>query len=106
MTASGLPASKKAFTNSTACGLHPELVGIHDTPWQQQRVVALRVCSFERNVHRKDVTPISELPLANLFELRRHDSGLSAHLNKRLPRFDKFNLLRAIFDQDCDVHSA
>jgi hypothetical protein len=95
----GLPVSKKA----DRFRLHPKHVGVHDAAGQEERVELLRPGLVERDVNREPVSPVRELPTADVLIPGRDDARLGTGLVERLARLDHLDLLEPLLDQDCDL---
>src|SRR5215475_10370268 len=85
--------------------LHPQLVRIHHAAWQQQRIEFLHPSLLEVHINIKFVTPIPEVPAADMFAFGRHDARCSAGLVESLSGLDQFDLLETVLNQYCYFQS-
>jgi hypothetical protein len=67
--------------------LHPKRVGVHDAARQEERVELLRLGFVEGDVDRELVSPVREVPSADVLIPGRDDARLGAGLVEHLARF-------------------
>jgi hypothetical protein len=103
IAATGVPASKKALANATAFGSVRSASGFMTPPGQEERVELLRLGLVEGDVDRELVSPVREVPSADVLIPGRDDARFGAGLVERLARLDHLDLLKSVLDQDCDL---
>ncbi len=92
----GLPASKKARTNSTALGLGAQVVGVRDAAGQHQAVVVAGVGVGDDHVDGERVALVEVVERLDLARLGRDQVGLGAGVLDRLARLGQLDLLDAL----------
>src|ERR1700744_4745947 len=95
-----LAGIEERFSEGARLMVGPEVVGIHNAAWQEQRVKILRPGLVERDIDRQLFAPIRELPRADLAFLRRYDPGVRTGSIEGLARLRKLDLLEAIFNEN------
>jgi len=80
-----------------------QLVGIHHTTGQEQRVVLVGAGALERHIDADLIAPMVMLPRIDGLGLWRDERRARARRIERLPRFDQLDLFHAIRRQDGDA---
>ena len=100
-----LPVVEETLHELDGFRIHTQLVGIHDTTGQQQRVVFIRLRLVEAPIHAHLIAPRLVLPSANLSRFRRDDIDFCAGILERLARLQELVLLEPVRRQRGDALS-
>src|SRR5262249_17343223 len=85
--------------------IQTQLIGIHDSARQQQRVELRWICRFKWNINCYRLSPPLYVPSADFSFLRRNYFRFSSSLVKSFSRLDYLNLLKSLVHEDCNFFS-
>src|SRR5690606_16957121 len=82
--------------------IHPQLIGVHHAPGQQQRVEVAGICGVDVEVDREFLPPVRPVPCLHGTLSRGDDLDLRPRLPERFHRLGQLHLLEPLFDQHRD----
>jgi hypothetical protein len=91
-----LAGVREALPKLDGLRIHTQLVRIHHSTGQQQRVEFVRLRGVEPNVHRDFVAPSLVIPSFDFLICGGHNLGSRACLIECLSRLQQFRLLETI----------
>src|SRR5690606_11395384 len=98
-----LPLIDEMACEGDGARVHPQLVGVHDTTREDQRVVVRGTRAIEGDVDLDLIAPLRVVPCPHAPLLGRNDVRRGAGLLERPLRLQRLDLLDAFREQDRDL---